>query len=70
MAAFNEQSVNSLVMNKHKGFGYGYRFVFTFAYSGGQEIFEWWVLFARQVLEFKLLKMQKVFYRSATGLML
>lgn len=70
MAAFNEQSGSTLVMNKHKGFGYGYRFVFAFAYSGGQEIFEHRVLFARQVLEFKLLKIQRAFYHSVTGLIL
>jgi len=56
-------------MNKHKGFGYDYRFVFTFAYSGGQEICKRWVLFAREVLEFKLLKTVKAFYSSVTGLM-
>lgn len=70
MAAFNEQSVSTLVMNKHKGFGYGYRSVFAFAYSGGQEIFEHRVLFARQVLEFQLLKIQRAFYHSVTGLIL
>lgn len=69
MAAFNEQSVSSLVMNKHKGFGYGYRFIFTFAYSVGQEIFEHWVVFARKVLEFKLLKIRKPFYCFVTELM-
>lgn len=70
MAAFNEQSLSSLVMNKHKGFGYGYRFVFTFAYSGGQEMFEHWVLIPRQALEFKLFKIQKTFCHPVTGLML
>lgn len=70
MAVFNEPSLSTSVMYKHKVFVYGYSFVFIFAYSGGQEIFDHWVLFARQVLEFKLLNIKKAFYHFVTGLML